>query len=233
MKKAMSMIELVISIVIMGIVVSGIPMILQKSQNSSTLSAIREQNTLAAKTQLWRILSYDWAPNSYNQTDQKSYIIDTAGNAAFNTRAGLTGISGRRVKSPISINAGTIIAQTLANITSIDGFHNLAIKQQTAGRIGGGLKDAGKLDFIIKTSTATAKIEYLDDRFIGVNFNNQAITLTLDPNSTAPTTSNIKLITLTVDTQVDVDGDTKNEIINMYGFAANIGESANIAPRGL
>lgn len=248
----MSMIELVISIVVMGIVAAGIPMILQQSQSSVAINTIRQENTLIAKAQLWRILSYPWSPNSFSQTDQKSYILTTASpntNGALNAKAGLTAISGRRAFKPIGdppTNAAAITnIANIANVTSINGFHNLPINIQVGTRIGGGLTDAGNLNYTSRdgagnaVAVATATVGYFNDQFPGVNFNNQIINITINPANlnvnpqNAASSSNIKVIRESVNSGVDIDGDTVNETIVMFGFASNVGESLNIDPRGL
>ncbi len=238
MKKAMSMIELIVSIVVMGIVATGVPMLVQRSQGGSVLDVVRQENILAAKTQLWRILSYEWDANSFSPTDQVSYILRT-GSAltALNTRAGLTGLSGRRAYSPIAgINASTIMNHSggsLANVRAIEGFNNLEVELDTSSRIGGTLQDASDFDYLIKSSAATPTIEYFNDN-LGANiFDGTDINITIDPTSTQVATSNVKLISVRVDTEVDVDGDSQNEFVVMRGFASNIGQSLSIDPREL
>ena len=76
MRPAFSMIELIISIVVMGIVVSSLPLILSQTEQSNTY-AMQQEAILATKAKIGEILTYDWDDRDYNATDGRSYVLDT------------------------------------------------------------------------------------------------------------------------------------------------------------
>ncbi len=63
MKKASSMIELVIAIVVMGIAVMTLPLMLERNQENNAF-AMQQETILAARTEIGDILTYPWDENS-------------------------------------------------------------------------------------------------------------------------------------------------------------------------
>jgi prepilin-type N-terminal cleavage/methylation domain-containing protein len=70
-KKAFSMIELVIAIVVIGIVAASFPLILTQTSNNVAF-AMQQEAILTAKTYMGTILSYTW--------DSSSIVLDIEGN---------------------------------------------------------------------------------------------------------------------------------------------------------
>jgi prepilin-type N-terminal cleavage/methylation domain-containing protein len=92
LKRAFSMIELVISIVIIGIVAASFPLILAQTSNNVAF-AMQQEAILAAKTYMGTILSYPWDGNSIVETGGlRNVVLDTTGtdaNSAFNDYSGM------------------------------------------------------------------------------------------------------------------------------------------------
>ena len=85
MRKAASMLELVIAIVVMGIAVMSLPLILTQSQNANAI-ALQQEVILATKTKLGYILSYEWDINSYDANASVSRVLNTtSADSDFNT----------------------------------------------------------------------------------------------------------------------------------------------------
>ena len=62
----MSMLELVVAIVVMGIVVMSLPLILTQVQNNNAF-AMQQEAILAAKAKIGDVLTYEWDANSISQ----------------------------------------------------------------------------------------------------------------------------------------------------------------------
>jgi type II secretory pathway pseudopilin PulG len=75
MKKASSMIELVIAIVVMGIAMMSLPLMLTRTQSNNEF-AMQQEAILAARTQIGDILTYRWDENSTN-SKFVSAVLDT------------------------------------------------------------------------------------------------------------------------------------------------------------
>jgi prepilin-type N-terminal cleavage/methylation domain-containing protein len=83
-KKAFSMIELVISIVIIGIVAASFPLILTQTSNNVAF-AMQQEAILTAKTYMGTILSYTWDTSSIVPTpgNNKKVVVLSTNNANF------------------------------------------------------------------------------------------------------------------------------------------------------
>lgn len=75
MKKASSLIELVIAIVVMGIAVMTLPLMLERTQENNAF-VMQQETILGARTKLGDILTYPWDENSI-QTNVVG-VLDTA-----------------------------------------------------------------------------------------------------------------------------------------------------------
>ena len=76
MRKASSMIELVIAIVVMGIAVMTLPMMLERTQANNAF-AMQQEAILAAKTQIGDIITFPWDENSLSTTSNVVAVLDT------------------------------------------------------------------------------------------------------------------------------------------------------------
>ncbi len=75
-RKAFTLIELVVSIVVVGIAFMTIPLFLSDSKSNDEF-ALEQESILAAKTKVQNITSYRWDENSYDPVTGKIYILDT------------------------------------------------------------------------------------------------------------------------------------------------------------
>lgn len=219
MRHAMSMIELVFAIVIMGIAVMSLPLILTQVQNNNAF-AMQQEAILAAKAKIGDILTYEWDDNSYDATAQRSYVLDTLnGNNALirdnNTtlRVGHVNAENRRKFSTINPLSATDTNTTSGN--DIDRFNGQPPTTVTAT-----LENTGKgLDYVF-TLTLTPTITYAAD---DANYTTSTLgVFALNPNNTN-TITNIKTIS------VQVTGGDQN--ITLRAFACNIGESTLLPSR--
>lgn len=244
MRSGMSIIELIVSISVLGIVISSAPLLVRQASSSTALSVVRQEIILQAKTQALRAMLRDWDANSYDADTKKSYIINTnTQHTQLKDRNGITGFSARRSKHPrIGTNAvlenAFVTASAINTATAIEQFHNLCTNLKSNGtNIKMGLQDAKESDYATRQVTNVVTVRYMDDRLqiggVDVDFNLQTINnLVLNPQSfrtIAPPhnqSSNIKIITATINANEDFDGDGANEQAVLHGFACNIGESS-------
>ncbi len=213
MRRATSMIELVIAIVVMGIAVMSLPLILTQSQNSNAM-ALQQEAILATKTKLGYLLSYEWDVNSYDATAGVSRVLDTTASANadddFNTtsirRVGHVMADTRRRLRDDMATATTDGNAEWANaaLEDIDDFdgrdENTTIASET-------------MDYIFNLQLHST-VNYVSD---SATYANQNINFIFDASTTFTNPTNIKMITVT----------TTGTNINMVlrAFASNVGES--------
>jgi Tfp pilus assembly protein PilV len=222
MRQAMSMIELVFAIVIMGIAVMSLPLILTQVQNNNAF-AMQQEAILAAKAKIGDILTYEWDDNSYSATAQRSYVLDTLnGNGDLN-RAGTTD---RRVghvnanyrrklfDSSIALTARSATDTNTTGGNDIDRFNG----QDT--NISATLENAGKgLDYVFAL-TLKPTITYASDT---ATYSNNPLNNFVFDFANANAITNIKTIS------VQVTGGDQN--ITLRAFTCNIGESTLLPSR--
>lgn len=75
MRKAASMLELVVAIVVMGIVLMSLPLLISQTKSNNEF-AMQQEAILAARTKLGDVLTYAWDEQSANQT-QVAFVLDT------------------------------------------------------------------------------------------------------------------------------------------------------------
>ncbi len=75
-RKGFTFIELVVSIVVIGIAFMSIPLLLSSSSKSDEFSVMQE-SVLMAKTKVQNITTYRWDENSLDPVTGKVYILDT------------------------------------------------------------------------------------------------------------------------------------------------------------
>ena len=221
MRSAMSMLELVVAIVVMGIVVMSLPLILTQVQNNNAF-AMQQEAILAAKAKIGDILTYEWDANSYSAADQRAYVLDTSSDSELSRvvgtsrRIGHVNVDNRRklfdtVVTPTSVaNLGN--DGTLNDIDDFSGLPAVALTV-TAG------EDAQNLDYIFDLNLTTT-VTYAAD---AANYTSSTIgTFVLNPDNNA-TITNIKTIS------VQVAG--AQNPITLRAFSCNIGESSLLPSR--
>lgn len=215
MRKAASMLELVIAIVVMGIAVMSLPLILTQSQNANAI-ALQQEVILATKTKLGYILSYEWDANSYDTNASVSRVLNTTNSVSadsdFNTtttrRIGhISADSRRRLRDDmlpptLSGSAGWGNAALL----DMDDFHN---------RVENTTVVAADMDYVFNLEL-NSTVSYISDSTL---YTNQDLNFIFDASSAPANPTNIKMITVRT-------RDASNNVnIVLRAFASNIGES--------
>ena len=222
MRHAMSMIELVIAIVVMGIVVASLPTILLQTQNNNAY-AMQQEAILATKAKIGEILTYDWDEKSYDTNASRAFVLDTTSNADLNRfidnrRIGHIQLDGRRRLSNTNTTptASGLLGSESGDLDDIDDF-NGDITTLTLDA-----ESAGSLDYVFDLNLSTA-VTYASDtaNFSPTTLNNFAF----DPTDVG-TITNIKTITVTA---TSTDGSLKTIILR--AFTSNIGESTPLPSR--
>lgn len=218
MRKAASMLELVIAIVVMGIAISALPLILTQSQNSNAL-ALQQEAIMATKAKISYILAYEWDANSYDENASVSRVLDTTSSAtahdAFDTtstrRIGhVEADKRRRLKNLLDVDRNTSITDNrIAGTPSdIDDFdyvpdENISISNQ---------------DDYIFSLLLNPVVSYISDGNSTLNYNASSIEFNFNTTPITTNPTNIKMIT------VHTTGENGMNI-TLRAYASNIGES--------
>jgi prepilin-type N-terminal cleavage/methylation domain-containing protein len=218
-RAAFTLIELIVTIVIVGIVSLSFPLIM--SQTSKNLEvAMQQEAILAAKTYIGTIVSYPWDGNA-PVSGVRTMILDTNGTAAdnefnriagTNLRLGNIDGEGRRRLVDASATATHPTEATsfgVATPADIDDFHGLAQDLNV------NLVD---MDYIFSLRLTPTIAYILDnatysDTAINFNFNTAGVTA-------ADNRTNIKMIAVNVVGTVGAP----NVNITLRAYSANIGE---------
>jgi len=212
MRKAVSLIELVFAIVIMGIAAMSFPLILTQTSSNNEM-ALQQEAILNAKAYAGTILSYPWDGNSVSATDGRVMVLDTTGTLADNefdvgvdnTRVGhIVGI-GRRA---VLIDDNTGLPVQPASSGGIDDFDGDARALPLAATV------ATDLDYILNFSLAAA-VNYVSDN---ANYGGAAINNFNFQTGDAGGTTNIKMI------QVSATNAAGNTITSLRAYSSNIGD---------
>jgi prepilin-type N-terminal cleavage/methylation domain-containing protein len=221
-RAAFTLIELIVTIVIVGIVSLSFPLIM--SQTSKNLEvAMQQEAILAAKTYIGTIVSYPWDGNA-PVFGVRTMILDTNGTAADNefdriagTNLRLGNIDGEGRRRLVDASAATthptetgsfgVIAPAFP--ADIDGFNNYAQNLSVS------LVD---MDYIFSLRL-TPIIAYISDDAIGGAYSGTTINFNFNTAGIAGTT-NIKMIAVNV---VGTAG-APNVNITLRAYSANIGE---------
>ncbi len=119
MRKAVSMIELILAIVIIGIAVASVPTILAQVTESQETS-LKQEGIMLAKSEMARILRYDWDEHSYRDEANRLVILANASNnPQLNDRNGsmLSAVQYRTLITAIPSVAGAFMNPTaVANL---------------------------------------------------------------------------------------------------------------------
>jgi len=227
MKKAFSLVELVLAIIIIAISVMTIPLMLNQSGNNNSF-AIMQESILAARTKMGNILTFEWDANSTISVGTDTYIrvLDVrAGDSELdrnnttataldeNRRIGHI-VQDRRRRfhdQNITTPAGLIFpSQNVdnANPTNLNDFH-----QQDSN-----ISSGNSLDYIMDFNMTTT-VSYISDETdysaqnVDFNFSTAGIPIT-DLNST-----NIKMI------EIFVQMRNNSTPFRLRSYSCNIGQA--------
>jgi len=218
MRTGFSMIELIVSIVVMGIVVATLPMILLQTQNNLTF-AMQQEAIMSTKSKIGYILAYDWDANSYESTSGFTRVLNTDGTAANNAFDRVVSI--RRV-GHIEADGRQRLRDDLAAPTPKGNF-------ATNSNLATGFPDIDDFDSVVEATIITAEdydmvlpitltptIEYVTDNPAAGNYNAKTLAFTFTTGSAGGVT-NIKMIQMHT-TGANID-------LTLRAYASNIGES--------
>ena len=213
MRKAASMLELIIAIVVMGIAVMTLPVLLLKTQSNNEY-ALQQEVILAARTKMGDTLTYRWDENSL--INDKIFVLMTDGDSDLNISAPgsirrighVTGSKRRKFSN--DINSSTPVANLGpdgGDLDDIDDFNgkvnNLEIGSQVT-----------TLDYHFTDFNLTTTVVYVSD---DANYSAQNLNFTFDTNASTTTTS-LKMLTLKVK-------GPNNTPFTIRSYSCNIGES--------
>ena len=224
LRPAIAMIELIFSIVIMGIVMMSAPMLISTSTQSTYVS-LQQEGINEAASRVHMIMGYAWDENNTNIGDE--YVPPILFTSSTVADLDVIGTTKRRVGIPL-LSKRSYIAEDNAS-TQLYASSNL-------GNDGG---DSDDIDDYIGTTTVNpieaASIDYIEKQgqlSIDTNITyggddtvagGYALeTITFVPFSSATTaTSNVKNITVTLTSTSGVSDLTKNIVLR--AFSCNIG----------
>lgn len=222
MRKAVSLIELIIAIVVMGIAVMSLPLILTQTQSNNAL-ALQQEAILSTKAKIGFISSYPWDQNSWDNTGSIFRVLDTSASPSADNAFATADIrrighiqtdKRRRLWDVGNANREPNNDVTAApNEDDIDDFNNHADNITIA--------DPTQMDYVFAL-TMTPSIVYLKDSAIG-GYNGATVQFDFDATNTETNTSkptNIKMITVRTVSQVGNDVN-----VSLRSFASNIGQS--------
>ncbi|AHJ12358.1 type IV pilus modification PilV family protein [Sulfurospirillum multivorans] len=207
-RSAMSMIELVFAIVIMGIAVMSLPLILTQVQSNNAF-AMQQEAILAAKAKIGDMLTYEWDANSFNAATQRSYVLDAINGNFLLRRVGAT-----------NMRLGHVQAESRRKFPDAIIFASAIGADVTVPLIVNAGENAGALDYVF-TLNLTTSVNYAEDN---ATYSNTPLNdFTFNPDNAPATPTNIKVISVTV------SGGEQN--ITLRAFTCNIGESTLLPSR--
>jgi len=239
-KRAIAMIELIFSIVIMGIVLLSAPMLIQQSIKSGNV-ALQQEAIAAAASQTSVILSMHWDENNNSNTALPAMFNVNRAPFDFNNTVnsssaplGLIGIQGRKSTNAAGNTLPAVSVADLGEDTNesnfkyddVDDYHNSEFNLTV---FHGEDTDANTGDYIDTTIIMNTTINYTEDRVNSTDttaLSGTTIDLNNSINTTALVTqSNIKFIHVNLTSKRAIEENitelAKN--ITFEAFSCNIG----------
>ncbi len=221
MRKAASMIELVIAIVVMGIAVMTLPILLLKTQSNNAYT-LQQEVILAARTKMGDTLTYRWDQNS--SVSDKIFVLKTNGDNELN--ASVDGIrrvghvkGDKRRKFVFDINTSSLYTATPPSLLGPDplGSNNLDDIDDFSGKTSLLTlpSQSTSLDYHFIDFNLTTTVVYVSD---SANYNstpNLNFTFGTTPSTTS---TSIKMLTLSIKGK-------NNSPFKLRSYSCNIGES--------
>ena len=219
-RPAIAMIELIFSLVIMGIVLMSAPMLIHTAADSTSV-ALQQEGINEAASRINLILTYPWdnAVNADSNCSTLPSILGVEDNTSgLNNRPGVPSNSnahGSTCGSSGFLYATPIGQEIVGVVDDLDDFNqdsNLTVLDL----------GTGGTDYLEKNTVKMAtKINYASDQLsTGVYAASQNITFNFSPDE-ANQTTNIKAITVTLTSRSGVN--ELNKTIVMRAFSCNVG----------
>jgi len=219
-KHGFSLVELVLSIVVIGISLMTIPLMLGQSSKSNQY-ALMQESILAARTKMGNILSFKWDDNAKDINKSIIRVLDVRlGNVDLNRsslgnirRKGHIKESGRRRMSNFERNAslGQEVADEFNDIDDFDG-ESVLVAPANFG-------EEGKFDYVDADLNLTTIVRFISD---DTNYSKQTINFDFNVSSATNDvnkSTNIKMI--------ELNATSKNRDFPFVfrTFSSNIGQS--------
>lgn len=217
-RKAIAMIELIFSIVVMGIAFLAIPMITSQTIKGSE-SAIMQESVSAAAAELNMILAKPWDKNGTDE-DIASPILRTA-STSFDSRAGIVDTNNSRTRFYGADRPNASDNAYNVEESSIGDFDG---KVETLTVYNGEESHAYEGNYIDLNINMTTAVDFIPDNIIL----SQNTTFDFDPQvGVSANTTNIKKVTTTLTSTTNdnglADGTLANKQIVLHSFSCNIG----------
>ena len=235
-KPAIAMIELIFSLVIIGIVLLSAPMLIHQSIQSSNV-ALQQESISAGAAHAGVLLSMHWDEANSNLAAGTSPILDTNRSVTpnplnFNSGnlAGLNGVSGRislvggtQIYQPVPTFGSDLTASTDTNesdftkFDDIDDFHNSHLgitvynAQNSSADIG---------DYVDVALDMHTTVTYVEDRPVS-NTLSPSINIGGSLSNSVAVPTNIKFIHINITSKSGIKELEKN--ISLEAFSCNIG----------
>jgi len=214
-RPAIAMIELIFSIVIMGLVLLSAPMLISTASKSTSV-ALQQEGINEAAARINMILTYEWDENNANAICAANpsilHVSGSGDNELDPARAGVPAASNSHTFDcgGAELNATAIGVEAGGIIDDQDDFADVHLKDVPLG--------TGGEDYIEQTTVDIATVvNYATD---AATYNSSTPQFDFDPGNSAGTT-NIKAITVTLTSSNGADELDKE--ITMRAFSCNIG----------
>lgn len=231
------MVELVFSIVIMGLVLMSAPMLIDRS-SKSTYVALQQESIAAAATQINMIMTAEWDDADTNSTEGSPVLqTGTTSTAISNCTTphpvGVTSSSGRYCtglsSSSTFFSASTTLGTEGAEGTFYDDIDDYNNKSYKVSIYQGETYTTAQGDYLDQNITITSQVYYGDDtpRLVGGGASAGGYDQDIDfsnpfRNIITANTTNIKLITVTL-TSSNPSSEINDKQIILSSFMCNIG----------
>ena len=221
-KSGFSLVELVLSIVVIAIALMTVPLMLGQSAKSNQYSLMQE-SILAARTKIDNILSFKWDQDSSEANSSVSRVMDvTVGDSELdrNTtyrRVGHIKEDGRR-RMHDTVTSATLAVDDFDDIDDIDDFDGEVAVIAVLGN-NGVVGTEGKFDYLQKDINLTTTVRYISD---DTNYSEQNITFDFNITDAAKITAgstNIKMV------ELNAQSPSMATPFVLRTFSSNIGQS--------
>lgn len=218
MRRAATMIELIVTIVVMGITMAAIPIVLSQSMKSDEFS-INQEAILAGATKIGNILTYEWDEKNSEETDLKHVLDVTNGDDELDRypdnnssyRIGHFRGTDRRKFFNTQTTASTIGVDDTNESTNPDDIDDFDNRSDTLY-----INSQADSDYV-KDFTLTTYVKYIPD---SSNYSLSNISFDLPKDSNITGSTNIKMV------EVIIKDNMNNQIIATFrSYATNIGST--------
>jgi hypothetical protein len=239
-RPAIAMIELIFSLVVMGITLMSAPMLIERASKSSYVT-LQQESITAGATQLSMIMTAGWDHSDVNSTSEYIPVLTTQSgavtspaiaNCTSDNPPGVSSSSGRycRDSTTTSFYPATAIAldSNHADIDDYNGFSQAINKTVDLYN-----SETAVSDYIDKNITITSNVYYgvdtpmKKDGTASAGGYDQGITFSNPFRTSSTTTTHIKLITITL-TSNNPAAELNTKNIFLSAFMCNVG-----APKAL